>query len=208
MVVLRITNGFTRLSDSKLISRANAILQSMTSNSNFPTPSPTLAAFQTAINDFVTALSEAENGGNYDKAVKNQKRDELIDILHALGAYVLFTSSNLPDPFLAAKSSGFHVAKTGSPKVLGTVDNLQLSDGVNPGELAISFNTVAGSRAFVYLYTDDASLSETSWRVEVGTSRKVVLSGLESGKKYFVRIIAIGASDQKVVSDVVSRLIQ
>lgn len=208
MVVLRITNGFTRLSDPKLISRANAILQSMTGNSNFPTPSPTLAALQTAIDDFTAALSDAENGGNYDKAVKNQKKIVLIDVLHNLGAYVLFTASGLSDPFLAAKSSGFNVAKTASPKLLGTVDNLQLSDGVNPGELVVTYNRIVGGRAVVCQYTDDPNLGETSWHIEVGTSSKIVLSGLQRGKKYFVRIIGIGANDQKCVSEIVSRLVQ
>jgi hypothetical protein len=180
----------------------------MTGNPNFPTPTPTLAALQAAIDDFATALSDAENGGSYDKAVKNQKRNALVDILHALGAYVLFTASNAADPLLVAKSSGFHVAKTATPTILGSIKNIQLSDGINSGELAISFNSVVGAKAFVYQYTDDATLSETSWRIEVGTSRKVVLSGLEIGKKYFVRIIAIGGKDQKCVSDIVSRLVQ
>lgn len=208
MTVLRITNGFTKLSDPNLISRANSIQQAMVGNLNFSSPTPTLAALQTAINDLVTALSDADNGGNYDKAVKNQKRNALIDILHNLGAYVLFTSSGLPDPFLAAKSSAFHVAKTGSPILLGAIENLQLKDGMNPGELNISFNAVTGSKAFVCQYSDDPTLAESSWRTEVGTSRKFTLSGLEIGKKYFVRIIAIGANDQKVISDVASRLVQ
>jgi hypothetical protein len=208
MVVLRITNGFTRLSDPKLGSRASNIHLAMTGNPNFATPIPTLAAFQTGINEFLAASSEADNGGSYDKAVKNQKRDALIELLHSLAAYVLFTAAGTDNPELVAKSSGFSVAKTGTPSVLGAIENLQLKDGPNAGDLLVSFNTVVGARAFVYQYTDDETLAEGSWRTEVGTSRKVVLSGLQSGKKYFVRLIAIGAKDQKIISEVVSRLVQ
>jgi len=121
---------------------------------------------------------------------------------------VLFTATGAADPVLVAKSSGFNIAKGGTPTVLGSVENLQLTDGINPGELVALFNSVTGAKGFVYQYTDDPTLAEGSWRSEVGTSRRVVLSGLQSGKKYFVRIIAIGANDQKCVSDAVSRLVQ
>lgn len=62
MNVLRITNGFDKLSDSNLEARANNILSSMTGNANFATPSPTLVVMQTGIDEFTSALAVAQSG--------------------------------------------------------------------------------------------------------------------------------------------------
>jgi hypothetical protein len=82
---LRITNGFNKLTDAVLETRANNIVSSMTANPNFATPTPTLAAMQTAIDNFSDALAKAQTGSQYDKAFKTQKRGELIKLLHSLG---------------------------------------------------------------------------------------------------------------------------
>lgn len=53
MPLLRLTNGFDQLSDADLEVRAASILNAVTGNANFPTPQPTLAKVQTAIDNFV-----------------------------------------------------------------------------------------------------------------------------------------------------------
>lgn len=83
-MLLRITNGFERLSDAALVAKVNLIQTGMTGNVNFATPSPTLIELGDAKDDFATTLAEAQEGGNYDKAVKNQKREDLIDMVHNL----------------------------------------------------------------------------------------------------------------------------
>jgi hypothetical protein len=59
MPLLRITNGFDRLSDAQLEVKANTIVSSITGNSNFPTPTPTLADVQIAITAYTAALATA-----------------------------------------------------------------------------------------------------------------------------------------------------
>lgn len=192
--------------DDSLEARASQILLAMTGNASFPTPSPTLPVLQTAISDFSIALSKAKAGSEYDKAVKNSKRDELITLLHRLSNYVLFTANG---DELMAKSSGFTIAKqpTPGPEVTPAA-NQKLDDGQNAGELKFSFDKVPGATGYIYEYTPDPITVSTTWKGQPGTRRKTVFTGLESGKRYWCRVMAIGKGGQGVYSDPISRVVQ
>ncbi len=183
MNLLRITNGFDKLSDANLEARANNIVASMTGNASFATPSPTLAVVQTAIDNYSAALAKAQTGSSYDKAYKNQKKGDLIDLLHSLGNYVLFTANG---DELVAKSSGYNIAKGPSPAPeVSAAVNQNLEDGANAGELKYSFDKVPGARSYMYQYAPDPLTENSTWQSQPGTIRKIVFSGLDSGKKYF-----------------------
>lgn len=206
MNLLRITNGFNRLADAELEVKANNILASITGNSNFPTPAPTLVTIQTAITDYTNALSVAKSGSPYEKAIKNQKKEELITLLHSLGNYVLFTANG---DVLVARSSGFSVTKDSTPAPdVSPAKNQEVKDGANPGELMYSFDKVPGAKSYLYQCTPDPITENSVWQSQPGTIRKTVFSGLESGKKYWCRVMAIGINGQGVYSDPVSRVVQ
>lgn len=206
MSLLRLTNGFDKLSDNDLEAKANSIIISLTGNADFPTPSPTLTVLQTASDNFTSALSVAKNGSPYEKAVKNQKRAELITLLHSEGNYVLFTCNG---DFLKAKSSGFSIAQgpTPAPPVM-PASNQMVEDGPNAGEVDFSFDKVPGAKSYVYQYTPDPVTDNSVWQAQVGTVRKVTISALNSGKKYWFRVVAIGTNGQGVYSNPVARMVQ
>lgn len=206
MNVLRITNGFNRLSDNDLEAKANSIITAMTGNPDFPTPTPTMAVLQAASDDFSAALAIAKNGSPYEKAVKNEKRAALITLLHSLANYVLFISNG---DALKAKSSGFTIAKEPTPMPpLTAATNQKLEDGQNAGELVFSFDKVPGAKSYVYQYTADPITDNTAWESQTGTIRKISFAGLETGKKYWCRVVAIGTNEQGVYSDPVWRIVQ
>lgn len=206
MPLLRITNGFDKLSDADFEVRANTILTSMTANANFPTPVPALPTVQTSITDYVDALAVAKGGSNYDKAIKNDKKVKLIDVLHSLGNYVLFTANG---DELIAKSSGYAIAKMPAPAPdISKAENLKLEDGMNAGELQLSFSKVQGARSYIYQNAKDPVVDESSWANQTGTLRKTLFTGLESQKKYWCRVIAIGINGQQVISDPIARVVQ
>jgi hypothetical protein len=178
----------------------------MAGNSSFPTPAPSLAQVQTALNDYTTALAKAQQGSTYDKALKNQKKEELITLLHNLGNYVLFTASG---DDLVARSSGFNIAKGRTPAPeLTPATGQALHDGPNPGELDYSFRRVPGSKGYVYQNTPDPLSENSIWQSKVGTVARVRFTGLESGKKCWCRVMAIGTNGQGVYSEPVSRIVQ
>lgn len=205
-MILRITNGFDKLSDSDLISRTDDIVNGMTGNASFPAPTPTLEAVQTALDAYQQALAVSQSGTSYDKAFKNQKKAELTDLLHSLGNYVVFTSNGDP---LVAQSLNFSIAKPPSPAPgITAATNQQLEDGENSGELYFTFDKVQGARSYIYQYTPEPVTDSSTWQNQTGTVKKVTFSGLDVGKRYWCRVVAIGNKGQGVYSEPVSRIVQ
>lgn len=207
MTNLRITNGFDQMSDAELAARANAILNAVTANAALPNPTPSVEEFQTGINDFSDALAIALTGSNYDKDLKNEKRDALITLLHNLSNFVLFKAAGNE---LIVKSAGFTPAKAErnpAPEV-GPATEQQLQDGPNAGELNYSFKRVPGAKSYLYQCTPDPITESSVWEQKVGTVSKVRFSGLPSGRRIWCRVMAIGRDGQAVYSEPISRIVQ
>lgn len=205
MAQLKITNGFEGMTDLDFLGKVRFILAEMTGNANFPTPDPTLASLTTLANAFEQAINNAYAGGSYDRSVRDSKKEELIDAMHNLSAYVLYTAKG---DRLIAESSGFTISKDPAPQPpIEKPEGLSLTDGANAGELLLTFKRVYGAKSYKYQLSIDPS-DETKWVSSYGTVRKSVFSGLESGKKYYVRVAALGTNGQIVYSDPVWRIAQ
>lgn len=199
MPVVRITNGFNELSFAELLVRANVIVGKMQGNPNFMTPEPGLNLVRTAINEFAVAVEAAASGDTQAKAVRDQKAAALIDLLHKLGNYVLFTAQ---EDAVIATSSGFHIAKTRTPQPPISSPVVTVENGVNSGELKLSTKKVTGAKSYNFQYTADPLTESSVWESVSGTTTKKVISGLKSGNRYWCRIAAVGSKDQITYSNV------
>jgi hypothetical protein len=204
MKVLKIVNGFTEMTDERLLVKATLINTSMAGNPDFPTPSPALNELAGAISAFQAAVLAAEGGDKQAIAIRDQKRDVLVNLLHLLGNYVLFTAAN---DDVKASSSGFSIGKTAAPAPpLTTPSGLELKNGVNKGELKLRFKKVQGARSYRYDITPSPITANSVWESATNTITRKQYSGLESGKEYNCRVVAYGIKEQVVYSDVVSRV--
>lgn len=189
----------------ELLGSTRFIISQMTANVNFSSPTPTLGDMTTLANDLDVCIQKAEAGGPNERNLRDDKAAELIDALHQLGDYVVFTAKG---DRTVAESSGFPLAKDPSPQPpIEKPQGLQLFDGVNAGELLLRFTKVKGSRAYMYQVSLDPA-DESKWVTVHGTIRQNLFTGLESGKRYYIRVAAIGTEGQVVYSDVVSRIVQ
>lgn len=206
-MVLRVTNGFNRLSDDNLVVKANQIKLAITENTeNFPSPSPSMATLATAIGNFTKALSKAEGGSNLDKAVKNDMREIVISLLHKLGNYVIFAADG---DRTKAQSSGFGIANAPSPGgPLTKPVNLQLTEGDNAGEIKGRFKRVVRSRCYIIQYAEETMAAAGYWQTQVSTKCKFTLRQLQSGNKYMVRVAAVGINEQIIYSEPVFKIAQ
>lgn len=195
------------MSDADLQVSASGVLTAMTSNNAiFPNPTPDLATLNAAIEGFAAALVLSRDGSRQDVENKRQKRDALIDILLRLADYVLFTSAG---DKAKALSSGFKINRLHTPRPdLQKPGNLRVTEGLNPGELQISFDRVEGARSYQYQYTTDPVTEASTWQSATGTVRKFLVTGLQSGKRYWCRIVAVGIRGQIACSDAVSKIVQ
>lgn len=193
-----IINGFKRLSDAQLLLRSNSIVTAMTGNSNFATPTPTLAAVSAAITAFQTAAEAAAGGGTQLIAVRKEARQVLIDLLHLLANYVLFTAAGNE---AIALSSGFTISKPGAVRPpIDAPAGVEVNLGKNRGELEVRCRSVAGARSYLHEMTPAPVTAESQWKVVPATAAKNLFTGLQSGQEYVFRIAAVGPRDQVVYS--------
>lgn len=205
MALLRITNGFERLSDAKLLERASFIHQQVsTRTSVFPTPSPTMPVLKDACDEFHSSLNAALSGDRVLVAQKNNLRQALVDLLHKLGYYVLFTAGGNR---LVALESGFTLAKDPTSQSIIKPTGMRVSYGDQSGELTLSVKRVLYAVAYQHQYTTDPALKDESWQSMTPCSAtKCKIPGLTPGTTYYFRVGAIGARDQVLYSDVVSKI--
>jgi hypothetical protein len=203
----KINLGFSRYSDAALLVLAQAILAALTGNAFFPTTVPALSLLQTVINDYIAALSAAQEGGRTNVATKNARKQDLVDLLIQLANYVTLTANG--DEVMLT-SSGFPLSKERQPlPPLGQPEILKLENGVNSGELHITIGKVPGAKAYVYEYTLDPLADNPDWQSSNSTLVKFIFNNLEAGKKYWFRVAAYGKNEQAVYSNpVLSRIVQ
>jgi len=202
-----ITNGFDRLSNPKLAARTDQICVSMSANAAiFPSPVPSILSLSEQLEAFQLAMAKAAEGSKVDKELRNQLREEVIDMLHQLSAYVLNVANG---DVAKALASGFKVKKTPAPTPdLEPADGLKLEDGALPGELALKFNRVKYAKSYEYQITPDPLTANSQWTSATGTQSKHLFQGLQSNTKYWCRVVAIGVRNQKQISSPVSRTAQ
>src|SRR5882724_8087882 len=103
----KIIIDFTKLGDTELDQKAAQIIEDMTGNANFATPSPTLIIVQGKLDTYVEALADLGKG-KVSTSVKDDARNDLENTLADLGAYVELTCAGNLTKML---SSGFDVSK-------------------------------------------------------------------------------------------------
>jgi hypothetical protein len=91
---------------------------------------------------FFTALSNCSEADRLKIAIKNQKRDALIEALHQWAFYVLLMAKG---DVAIALSSGYNIGKAPSPSPpLVKPEAPVIESGINPGELISKGKPVAG----------------------------------------------------------------
>lgn len=205
MRTLAITNGFATLSDANLLLKASQILTAMTGNVNFADPVPSLGDVDDAIDAFSEALDACRDGDRLKQAIKNQKKDELIVLLHLLADFVLFKSGG---DSVKALSSGFSIAKSPSPAppITGPA-SYTVEQGENSGELLSKAGRVKGAIGYLHQYATDAMMAEDNWKSVPSSRTTCIIPNLQPGTKYNCRVAVIGPRNQLVYSDIVSRIV-
>lgn len=206
MAILKVLIGFSELRDDDLDTKAANIVKSMTGNTNYTTPVPTLAVVQTTLTAYETALTAAQNGTPDKTAFKDQKRRDLEAVLKQLGTYVQLNCKNDLSILL---SSGFEANKPATRVgVLPKCENMKVENGPNSGTIKVSVDKMKGARSYRYETTPAPVTGQSVWNVNVGTASKFTIDGLISGQQYGFRVAGVGADPTIVYSDVITKFVQ
>lgn len=205
MKTLKVSINFSTYTDSDLETKAEMILQNMTGNPAFANPIPTLAELQTATENYSVALVKAANLGRTDVAEKNKLRTQLELLLGQLGMYVMYIANG--DAAILT-SSGYSLTKTPEPQYITNPGNVMLSNGITSGELTSTVKGVKGARTYLHQITADPLTADSVWESTAGSRSSFTFQNLQAGKKYWVRVAAVGSGHQIAYSPNSSQFVQ
>jgi len=186
----RVALSFAKKIDTDLIVFVRNVVTLMTSNAQYPQPSPDLATITTSVDDFETKVQAALNGGKIIIAARNAARVELLSLMRQLAAYV---QGNCDADLAALLTSGFDAVRAPSPAgVLPPPENPRLALTVKSGELMLRFDRV--TNAVNYTVQTAASANGPWTAYALSTSTRVLIGGLTPGRVYWARTCANGSA--------------
>jgi hypothetical protein len=196
----------------------------MTANTNFATPTPSLALIDTEVVKLANAVNAAQSGDHSKIAAMQAQEAKVDNLLHQLGLFVEGVANNASlsgaDANAIISSAGMNTALLRSKAPLPSAVLGLKGTSLVEGEIELSFKTAKYARAYVIEISSDlaainsATTSTTTnaatarvyinWQIiDVCVKPKFTLGGLSSGTKYAVRIISVGTAGKSVPSVVV-----
>jgi hypothetical protein len=203
----RIKTGFNAYTDLGIGGYSQSILIALTGNANFPNTQALLENLATASDTYDEALANAQTRDRVAVGIKNTARRDLQIQLLTVANSVSNEAQGDRDKML---SSGFQLYKNSNTPAppLGAVKDFTVVDGANAGELKLQSKGATGAKSFVYQLTPDPVTTSSVWTNFASTLKEYTFTNLESGKRYWGRILAIGIKDQVSISNPVSRIVQ
>jgi hypothetical protein len=189
------------LSVEEKIVFSKQVITSMTGNVNFATPVPALASITAAITAAETAnadLKVSRKATVTKASILDDKLAELDSVVAQLANYVENVAKGDDTKI---KSAGMGVRSQASPIGLPSSPENLLTAAVTQNEVELDWEKVTGAKSYVVQLTLDIS-GNSNWTMgTIVTKAKATIKNLESGKKYWFRVAAVGAAGQGPWSD-------
>lgn len=207
METMKISIDFStnKYSDKELAVKTQFIIDQMTGNSYFSSPSPALTVLQEALDKFSASLTKMEDGNRQNTVDKNARRSELEALLKQEAAYVQQTSGGSEVILI---SSGFDMnKKKGSVTPLPMVTGITIVAGVARGSIEILWDSIENAHAYEIKYTQGPVTENSVWTYLTVTKHKALIENLTRGGLYVFCVAAIGSDPSRIWSDEVSSYI-
>ena len=202
-VIIDFSSG--RYTDVDLNIKAGLIVEKMTGNPFFPTPTPLLGDITEANTEYYRLLNKVVNGTREDTARKNNARKVVETLLKDLGLYVQQISKGDEVMIL---SSGFDASKR--PSAIGPLPQatgLTIKAGVNKGCVVANCDKIANASFYEFEYTEAPHAANNGWIKITSTKSRLLINELVSGKQYIFRVAGGGSHPSRNWSDEVSSFV-
>ena len=191
----------------KKIQFVRQIVQEMSKNGRFNSPSPDLTTLAQAANSLESAYNAAQAARANAKeqtSVMNKKVNALENLVMQEASYVQSVSGG---DKATIESAGFAVRT--EPTRIGELDAptlVKVAPGQTDGTVRISWNKVHGARAYNIERALDSNRGLEWSNVYSSSKTKAQVNSMQSGLRYWFRVAAIGAAGQGPWSDPVSKI--
>jgi hypothetical protein len=208
--MIRVTNGFNKLSQAEFSQNLASIVACMTNNTAFASLQTAVTALSTEADVYDALAIKAMSRSKDAIIARDASRVKVTAMLHSIG----FSVSSIANGDLEIlSSSGYQYTQPAKP-----TPNMQrpatpkLRSGVNSGEIVCKTATQSGMKSVkYYITTDAAALAATSsaaWNVESSNKIKYTFSNLIPGQRYYIKVGMVGVREQEVTSEAVSYIAQ
>ena len=194
----KVITDYSRLREAGLLTFGRSVLLHMNGNANFPAPVPSVEDMQGILNNYDEALTAAAGGDRLAVSRKNTLKKTVSTSLRQWGMYVNTVSQGDADKLA---SSAFKEAKQRQPIIIQAPVINEGLQGINPGSRLVIVEKSAGVKSFLYQIAADPLTEDTVWASYGDSRSKFEFTNLDQGKKYWIRIIAIGSNNQAVQSN-------
>lgn len=189
--------------EHELVTLIKHILKQLKGNAAYPNPPEALAELEKILPELEEALERAKTRDRAWVAIKNNKKAIAIALLEELADYVLAISKG--DQAMIFLSGFSAEESNGSEKTSVEILEVILTA---PGTATLRVKNKKGVVAYVHQYTTEEPGPNTMWHCAGSTKGDYTFTGLQTDKRYWFRVIAVGRKGQQVFSPVVSRSIQ
>ncbi len=203
----RIKTSSYSFTDAAFAAYAQSINTALTENANFPNTQPLLPNLADAVDAYVKALADAKSRDKVAVGLKVTARRNLELELLAIANSAQNEAHGDRDKLLSSNFELYKNNYTPAPP-LGPVTGFTVTDGLNPGTAKLKTKGPAGAKSMVFQYTSDPITPQSVWISYTTTQKEFIITNLESAKRYWYRVMAIGARDQVSVSEPISRIAQ
>jgi hypothetical protein len=180
------------------------VVEKMENNPTFPDPPDTLTALKEILPEYHTALANALSRDKEMVAIKNDKKEILVNLLRELANYVMATCKGDRTLLLG---SGFNVSGNVRRKYIPSIEKLEVKIGP-PGEAITRARNSTDCVSYAHQYTTEPPGPNTEWVTEGSSHCHYKFEGLISGKRYWFRVVGIGRRRRIGYSPIVTRVIQ
>jgi hypothetical protein len=181
------------------IEYARHVITSMTGNIHFTTPVPALSVIKSVTDALEIAFIAAAGGSILSTSLLHEAIDDFDIELTALRHYVDNTARGSESVILSA---GMETKRGNASVGIPTrVTGLQATS-IGSGEIVLRWSPVKGKLLYLgYIKADGES--DEQYKLVVKSARaKYTMRGLESGRKYWFVVEAVGSAGTGALSDV------
>jgi hypothetical protein len=200
----KIRGNRRKVRQSELPVLSTRVVEHMENNPIFPNPPAALAKLKKITPEYQSALAHAIGRDKEMVALKDRKKDIMLDLLDELASYVTTICKGDREMLL---SSGFYITEEGGTALPPSIKELEVILG-EPGVATTRIKNAKGAVAFIYEYTTEPPGPDTIWSYRPSSLRTYTFKGLTSNKRYWFRTIAIGYGGLIAYSPIVTRVIQ
>jgi hypothetical protein len=201
----RITTEYKNYQGEILV-KGYHVVDQMENNEAFLNPPPALAELKKLLPEYERALANARSRDKVMVSIKNDIKTVILGLLQELADYVTMVSKGDRTTILI---SGFNVnpeygAGNKQPPAIAALE----VDISVPGIATIKVKKVTNTIAFIHQYATELPHQHTVWVSEGTSLGTYTFNGLQSDKRYWFRVIALGYYGLRGYSPVVSWVIQ